>query len=142
MGGFLEMANARLYPFWGDLTEGLRTGKPQNELKRTGSSMFAELYSDAARLEQFMDAMSGISAGNFQSFADTFDFSRYETVCDVGGASGQLSMILARRHPHLHCTSLDRRALVVSPSSAHDTQKDARTDRSSRPYPSKNRSSS
>ncbi len=30
MGGFLDMANARLYRFWGDLTEGLRTGKPQN----------------------------------------------------------------------------------------------------------------
>ena len=25
MGGFLEMANARLYRFWGDLTEGLQT---------------------------------------------------------------------------------------------------------------------
>src|SRR5436309_32400 len=25
MGGFLEMANARLYGFWGDLTAGLRT---------------------------------------------------------------------------------------------------------------------
>ena len=30
LGGFLEMANRRLYPFWGHLTEGLRTGKPQN----------------------------------------------------------------------------------------------------------------
>src|SRR5687768_8994519 len=27
MGGFLEMANARLYPFWGELTEALQTGK-------------------------------------------------------------------------------------------------------------------
>ena len=26
VGGMLEMANARLYPFWGSLTEGLRTG--------------------------------------------------------------------------------------------------------------------
>ena len=28
VGGILEMANARLYPFWGSLTEGLRTGQP------------------------------------------------------------------------------------------------------------------
>jgi SAM-dependent methyltransferase len=107
MGGFLEMANARLYRFWGDLTEGLRTGNPQNEIKHTGASMFAELYSKPDRLEQFMDAMSGISAGNFQAFADKFDFSRYRTVCDVGGATGQLSMLVARRHPHLRCASLD-----------------------------------
>ena len=84
MGGFLDMANARLYRFWGDLTEGLRTGKPQNEIKHTGASMFAELYSKPERLEQFMDAMSGISAGNFQAFAEKFDFSRYRTLCDVG----------------------------------------------------------
>jgi hypothetical protein len=107
MGGFLEMSNARLYRFWGDLTEGLRTGKPQNEIKHTGSSMFAELYSKPERLEQFMDAMSGISAGNFQAFADKFDFSRYHTVCDVGGATGQLSMLVASRHPHLKCVSAD-----------------------------------
>jgi SAM-dependent methyltransferase len=107
MGGFLEMANARLYRFWGDLTDGLQTGSPQNEIKHTGASMFAELYSQPERLEQFMDAMSGISAANFQAFAEKFDFSRYQTVCDVGGASGQLSMLVARRHPHLRCTSLD-----------------------------------
>jgi hypothetical protein len=107
MGGFLEMANARLYPFWGDLTEGLRTGRAQNEIKHTGAPMFAELYSEPERLEQFMDAMSGISAGNFQAFADKFDFSRYQTVCDVGGATGQLSMFVASKHPHLRCISAD-----------------------------------
>jgi hypothetical protein len=107
MGGFLEMANARLYRFWGDLTEGLRTGAPQNEIKHTGASMFGELYSKPERLEQFMDAMCGISTGNFQAFADKFDFSRYHTLCDVGGATGLLSMLVAKRHPHLRCTSLD-----------------------------------
>jgi cyclopropane fatty-acyl-phospholipid synthase-like methyltransferase len=101
------MANARLYPFWGTLTEGLRTGKPQNEIKHSGASMFAELYSQPARLEQFMDAMTGISAGNFQALAEKFDFSRYQTLCDIGGATGQLSMLVARRHPHLRCTSAD-----------------------------------
>ena len=31
IGGMLEMANDRLYPFWGSLTEALRTGEPPNE---------------------------------------------------------------------------------------------------------------
>jgi len=107
MGGFLEMANARLYRYWGDLTEGLRTGAPQNELKHGGASMFEELYSKPDRLEQFMDAMAGISAANFQAFAETFDFSRYQTLCDIGGSTGQLSMRVAGRHPHMRCTSVD-----------------------------------
>ena len=107
VGGFFEMANARLYRFWGDLTEALRTGRPQNEMKHGGEGMFEELYRDPARLEQFMSAMAGISLPNFEAFAEAFDFSRYETLCDVGGASGQLSISVARRHPHVRCTTVD-----------------------------------
>src|SRR5918999_766 len=112
IGGILEMANARLYGFWGDLTEALQTGKPQNEIKHTGRPMFEELYSDPARLEQFMRAMQGISLGNFHALAEKFDFSRYETLCDVGGATGQLCTILAEHHPHLRCTSYDLAVVV------------------------------
>jgi hypothetical protein len=107
IGGILEMCNARLYRFWADLTEGLKTGEPQNEIKQTGKSMFEELYSDPDRLEQFMNAMAGISLGPFHALAEAFDFSKYETLCDVGGATGQLSIIIAGRHPHMRCTSFD-----------------------------------
>ncbi len=96
IGGILEMANARLYKFWGDLTAGLKTGQPQNEVKHTGTAMFEELYSDPARLEQFMGAMAGISAGNFHALAEKVDFSRYKTVCDVGG--GDRSAVVDPRH--------------------------------------------
>lgn len=107
MGGILEMANARLYPFWGNLTEALKTGLPQNEVKDGGPGMFEELYRDPARLEQFLDAMAGISVGNFMALAEKFDFSKYKTLCDVGGAAATLSMIVAQRHPHLKVTSAD-----------------------------------
>ncbi len=107
IGGILEMFNARLFRFWADLTEALKTGEPQNEVKRTGKPMFDELYADPARLEQFMNAMAGISAGNFHALAENFDFSNYQTLCDVGGATGRLSLIVASRHPHLQCTSFD-----------------------------------
>ena len=107
IGGILEMSNARLFRFWGDLTEALRTGKPQNEIKHTGKPVFEELYSDPDRLEQFMNAMAGISLGPFSALAERFDFSQYKTLCDVGGATGQLSIIVANRHPHMRCTSFD-----------------------------------
>ena len=94
IGGILEMANARLYRFWADLTPALKTGQPQNEIKQTGKSMFESLYANSARLEQFMDAMSGISMGNFMAFAEKFDFADYETLADIGGATGQLSTSL------------------------------------------------
>jgi hypothetical protein len=55
IGGILEMANARLYRFWADLTPALKTGQPQNEIKHSGRPMFDGLYADPKRLEQFIE---------------------------------------------------------------------------------------
>src|SRR5690349_20752859 len=107
MGGILEMCNQRLFRFWADLGEALKTGQPQNEVKHSGQSMFSTLYADPARLEQFMSAMRGISAPNFQALAEKFDFSKYRTLCDVGGATALLSTLVAKRHPHIECVSFD-----------------------------------
>lgn len=107
IGGILVMLNARLFKFWNDLPEALRTGQPQNEVKHGQKSMFEELYSDVSRLEQFMDAMTGISRINFEAFAEKFDFSKFRTLCDIGGATGLLSIEVAKRHSHLHCISFD-----------------------------------
>jgi predicted O-methyltransferase YrrM len=107
VGGMLEMCNDRLFRFWADLDTALKTGEPQNEVRHSRKGMFEELYADPARLEQFMSAMAGISRGNFTALADKVDFSRWQTLCDVGGATGLLSILVAQRHPHIRCTSFD-----------------------------------
>lgn len=118
VGGVMEMAQARLYPFWSDLKTALQTGKPQNEIKHNGKPMFQELYADPARLEQFMLAMTGISQGNFMAFADAFDFKPYQSYCDIGGATGLLAGIVARANPHLTCATFD--LPVVAPIAARN----------------------
>ena len=107
IGGILVMLNARLFKFWNDLPEALRTGKPQNELKHGQKGMFEELYADLPKLEQFMGAMTGLSRINFEAFADRFDFSKFQALCDIGGATGLLSIEAARKHSHLQCISFD-----------------------------------
>jgi len=107
IGGILEMASERLYHYWGNLTEALKTGLPQNEIKDTGEPLFAKLYTKPERLEQFMNAMAGVSAGNFKALAKKFDFSSYKTLCDAGGATGQLSCMVAAANPHMRCISAD-----------------------------------
>jgi 2-polyprenyl-3-methyl-5-hydroxy-6-metoxy-1,4-benzoquinol methylase len=106
LGGMLEMANARLYPFWGRLTEALQTGQPQNEA-RTGGSFFAALYDDPERLRQFLHAMTGLSMGASIEIAKRFPFAEYETVLDVGCAEGGLLVQLALAHPHLRAIGFD-----------------------------------
>jgi SAM-dependent methyltransferase len=106
LGGMLEMANARLYPFWGRLTDALRTGQPQNEA-RTGGNFFAALYDDPERLRQFLHAMTGLSMGPALEIAKRFDFSEYGSVLDVGCAEGGLLVKVAQAHPHLRGIGFD-----------------------------------
>ncbi|MEO6759996.1 MAG: methyltransferase [Saprospiraceae bacterium] len=107
VGGILVMLNERLFKFWHDLPEALRTGRPQNEVKHGMKGIFEELYEELPRLEQFMGAMMGLSRINFEAFAEKFDFSNYKTLCDIGGATGLLCIEAAKRHAHLQCTSFD-----------------------------------
>jgi O-methyltransferase domain/Dimerisation domain len=100
VGGLLEMANARLYGFWGALTEALRTGQPQNEAK-SGESFFHKLYQDPERLKGFAKAMTAVSYGPAMAIAAKFPWDRYKTFADVGTAEGGLPVHLARAHPHL-----------------------------------------
>ncbi|MGY4171315.1 methyltransferase [Bradyrhizobium sp. USDA 4529] len=101
IGGILEMANARLYGFWGSLTEALRSGELQNEGKGGGEDLFAALYADPDRLRGFLTAMSAISAGAAHAIAGKFPWSEYKTFMDLGSAQGMVPATLAHDHPHL-----------------------------------------
>ncbi len=116
IGGILQMCNNRIYRFWNDLEEALRTGKPQNEVKTGEKPVFEMLYSDPERMREFIMAMAGIQMGNFAKFAREFDFSRYQTHCDVGGAGAHLSIQIALNNPHMRCASFD--LPVVQPIAA------------------------
>ena len=100
VGGILEMANARLYGFWGSLTEGLRTGAPQNEAKG-GGDFFEALYADPARLAQFARAMSAVSAGAGQAIAAKFPWGDHGSVIDIGCAEGAVPVQIALAHEHI-----------------------------------------
>jgi precorrin-6B methylase 2 len=107
MGGILEMSNNRLYPFWSNLEEGLKTGKPQNETKDGGKPLFEELYANEEVLKEFIHGMGGAQMGNFMSLAHNFDFSPYKTLCDIGGSGANLSIIIAKNNEHMRCISFD-----------------------------------
>jgi hypothetical protein len=106
IGGMLEMANARLYPFWGSLTEALRTGRPQNEA-RYGGDFFGQLYRDPDRLKQFLHAMTGLSTGAHKAIAAKFPWQRYRTFVDVGCAEGGLPVELTLAHEQLTGVGFD-----------------------------------
>jgi len=118
VGGILEMASARLYGFWGSLTEALQTGLPQNEIKTGAPGLFEGLYSQPEVLENFLAGMAGIQLGAFTALGGWLDLSAHHTFSDIGGANGVLATIIASRNPHLTGTVFDL-APVVPVANAH-----------------------
>lgn len=106
IGGILEMANHRLFGFWNHLTEGLKTGAPQNEGK-AGGDMFAALYAEPSRLREFLKAMTGISHGANLAIARMFPWKDHKSFVDVGTAQGDLAVQVALANPHLKGQGFD-----------------------------------
>ncbi len=107
IGGILEMANHRLFRFWNGLTEALRTGRPQNEVKGGGEPFFVALYADPARLKEFLRAMTGISHAANLAIAGKFPWRTHRSFVDVGTAQGDLAVQVALAHPHLKGIGFD-----------------------------------
>jgi hypothetical protein len=107
IGGILEMANHRLYPFWANLTTALRTGLPQNEASNGDADPFTALYADPERLRGFLKSMTGISRGANMAIAKQFPWANYKSAVDVGTAQGDLISQVAIANPHIAGTGFD-----------------------------------
>ena len=99
-GGIFEMWNARGYRFWASLTEGLQTGKPQNEIK-AGEDLFTALYSNPDKLRLFLQSMTAHSMPSAMAIARQFPWQKYKTLVDIGTAEGCLLVQVALANPHL-----------------------------------------
>lgn len=107
IGGLPEMLNTRLFGFWNELGTALRTGEAQSEAKIHGKPIFEELYASESKLGTFLEAMTGFQFANFMQLGEKFDFSKFNSVCDVGGALALLSRTVATEHEHLMFKTFD-----------------------------------
>jgi 2-polyprenyl-3-methyl-5-hydroxy-6-metoxy-1,4-benzoquinol methylase len=112
IGGILEMMSIRLFRHWADLTQGLKTGIPQNEVKH-GEDIFDAVYKDPKRLEEFLASMTGLSIGIAHQIARKFSWTQYRSFVDIGAAQGGLSVVLAQTHKNL--TGIGADLPVVGP---------------------------
>jgi kynurenine 3-monooxygenase len=114
IGGALDLANHRLYPVWGKLTEALRSGEPQNEASSDTdyNAYYAELARDPERLTRFIQGMTGLSIMAARALARVFPWQNYRTFADIGGAQGVLAAQVALVHEHLHGISFDLPAVA------------------------------
>ena len=106
VGNLFQLWNARVYGFFGSLGEGLKTGKPQNEIK-AGEDLFAAIYENPGTLRNFLSAMTGHSMPSALAIARQFPWSKYKTIADIGTAEGCLPVQVVLANPHLVCEGFD-----------------------------------
>ena len=107
IAALLDMVNARLYRYWADLTDALKTGDPQNELKSGGETLFSALAADPVRHRQFLTAMTALSRSANRAIARKFPWGNYTGFVDLGTAQGDLAVQVAIAHPHLRGIGFD-----------------------------------
>jgi hypothetical protein len=105
LGASFDQYNRREYALWGSLTRALQTGNPAAETQ--GPDHFRSLYSDAARFQTFITAMTSGSLLAAQGIARQFPWKNHQTLCDVGTAQGCLPVQVALAHPHIRAVGFD-----------------------------------
>jgi O-methyltransferase/methyltransferase family protein len=101
IGNYVEISSLREYQLFGTLSEALRTGEPQNEIKSGDEDWVDAMYETPERLRFFLRGMTGHSLPSAMAIARQFPWSNYETFADIGTAEGCFPVQLAMAHPHL-----------------------------------------
>ena len=120
----LSLADAALhwggevYAAWGDATRSLETGQ-SGFTQLYGSNLFDWLRDRPEQLKSYQAAMATYARHDYQSLADSVDFSMHDTILDVGGGTGELAFALLHAYPGLTATVMDRPEVlegVVAPA--------------------------
>lgn len=95
------------YTAWADVLHAVRTGEIAFE-RRFGSSYFGYLSQHAEADVVFNDAQAGYTKTAAGAVVDTYDFSPFKTVVDIGAGYGPMLIEILRKHPHLRGILFDQ----------------------------------
>jgi hypothetical protein len=101
IGHYIEVQSLREYQLFATLSDALRTGEPQNDLKSGDEDWFDAMYRTPERLRFFLKGMTRHSLPSAMAIAQKFPWEKYRTFADIGTAEGCLPVQVAMAHPHL-----------------------------------------
>lgn len=100
-----------------EIEHSLRTGQTGFE-KAFGKPIFDYLAGHPDEASMFSESMVGFHGGETPAVAAAYDFSQFETIVDVGGATGNMLAAILSRHSGPHGILYDM-AHVVADAPAH-----------------------
>ncbi len=104
-GGFVQMADKRLYAGWGKLAEALRTNRPTTWDPAAQSSIFDG--EDPTMLALFWEAMHSLSTMTARKLGEAVDLGHFRRLLDIGGGSGAYDIELCKQYGALRATVFD-----------------------------------
>ncbi|WP_067840769.1 methyltransferase [Nocardia lijiangensis] len=109
---FLFFGSAQHRGHWSHLTDAVRTGLPVGPALN-GMPFFEYVQTDRELGELFDNAMTSISTLALEPLLAAHDFTRYDTIVDVGGGHGSLLAEILRRAPRSRGVLYDLPEVVV-----------------------------
>ena len=100
MIGYVLYSDRVLYPMWGHLAEAVREGS--HRWKQTfglEGPLFDHFFQTDDAMRTFLRGMHGFGRISSPKVVAAFDLSRYGTFCDLGGATGHLTVAACEHYP-------------------------------------------
>lgn len=107
----LALAGQWAWKSWEEFPYSMETGKTGTQ-KALGMPAFDFLAKHPQEASYFSEAMVGIHGGEPPAVAAAYDFSRFGTIVDVGGATGNMLAHVLAKHPQPRGVLYDRPHVV------------------------------
>ena len=103
MAGYILYSNDVLFQMWDHLEDAVREGTHRwNQSFGFSGPLFDSFFPTDDAMRTFIMGMHGFGTLSSPAVAQAFDLSQFQTVADLGGATGHLTVALCERYPRLH----------------------------------------
>lgn len=102
MTGYIQYSNHVIWQMWAHLEDAIREGT--HRWKQTfdmDGPIFSHFFRTPEAMQEFLMGMHGFGMITSPKVVELFDLSRYNTLCDLGGATGHLAIAACQRYPRL-----------------------------------------
>lgn len=102
MIGYVLYSNQVLYPMWGNLEDAVREGSHRwQQTFDLDGPLFDRFFKTDDAMRTFLRGMHGFGRISSPKVVAAFDLSSYRTFCDLGGATGHLTVAACQLYPSM-----------------------------------------
>lgn len=112
--GYIQYSNDALIALWSHLEDAIREGTPRwQQTFGLPGPIFDQFFSTGAKMRTFIQGMHGFGVLSSPSVVRAFDLGEFQTIADLGGATGHLTVAACEAWPQMHGIVFDMEKVVA-----------------------------